>query len=116
MGMVTVAGENNSHSVVVYTMSSCTPCWKTKKLFDSQSVKYEYLDLDTAAPWERSEAMVEIGEHLPGGGVKIFFPVIIIDGRTVIYGYDKGKLSEFLELHYQVLIRSFFTRARQLVT
>lgn len=79
-------------------MSSCIPCWKTKKLLDSQSVEYEYLDLDTAPPWERSEAMVQIGEHLPSGGVKIVFPIIIIDGRTVIYGYDKGRLSEFLEL------------------
>jgi len=40
--------------------------------------------------------MMEIGEHLPRRGRKITYPIILIDGETVVYGYDEEAFSESL--------------------
>ena len=98
MGMVQVKGGHKKHAVMIYSISTCVPCSKTKAFLDDQSVGYDYLDLDTAEPWERSEAMIEIGEHLPIRGVNLALPIIIIDGYVVILGFDKRNLSEQLDM------------------
>lgn len=82
--------------MTLYATSSCSPCRKTKRLLESRSVEYEYLYLDTADPVERSEAMIEIGERLTSRGVTIAYPIIIIDEKIVVYGYDEKMLSESL--------------------
>ena len=97
MGRVKVAGENNEHSVVVYSLSSCTPCKKTMRLLEGMGVEYEYIHLDTANLDERGEAMVELGEFLPGRGIQIAYPVIVIDDLISIVGFSERKLRKLFE-------------------
>ena len=96
MVRVRVDGENREHRVTVYVTSRCAPCKKTRSFLKSRSIEYEYLNLDTADPEEREEAMMEIGEHLPRRGRKITYPITVIDGETVVYGYNEEALSESL--------------------
>jgi glutaredoxin len=96
MARVRVDGENREHRVTVYVTSGCDPCRKTRQFLESRSVEYEYLNLDIADHREREEAMIEIGEHMPVRGRKIAYPIIIIDGETMVYGYDEKELSESL--------------------
>ena len=96
MARVRVDGENREHRVTVYVTSRCAPCKKTRRFLKSSSIEYEYLNLDTADPEEREQAMIELGEHLPRRGRKITYPIIIIDENTVVYGYDEESLSESL--------------------
>jgi len=96
MTRVRVDGENREHRVTVYATSGCAPCEKARRFLESRSVEYEYLELDSAEPREREEAMMEIGEHLPSSGVKIVYPMTVIDGKTTVYGYDEEALSESL--------------------
>ena len=97
MGRVKVAGENNKHSVVVYSLSSCTPCKKAMRLLESMGVEYEYIHLDTVDPDERGEAMVEIGELLPGRGIQLAYPIIVIDDLISIIGFSERKLRKLFE-------------------
>ena len=97
MGRVKVAGENKEHSVVVYSLSSCTPCKKAMRFLESIEVEFEYINLDTADPEERSEAMVEIGEFLPGRGIQIAYPIIVIDDLISIIGFSERKLRTIFE-------------------
>lgn len=96
MGRVRVDGENREHRVTVYVTSRCAPCKKTRRFLKSRSIEYEYLNLDTADPEEREQAMIELGEHLPRRGRKITYPITVIDGEAVVYGYDEEDLSESL--------------------
>lgn len=96
MAKIRVDGENREHRVTVYVTSRCAPCKKMRSFLKSRSIEYEYLNLDTADTEERDEAMMEIGEHLPRRGRKITYPITIIDGDTVLYGYDEEALSESL--------------------
>jgi len=98
MGMVQVCGENRSHRVRIYSVSTCLPCLRTKEFLDGESVEYEYLDLDMATSDEQSEAMIEIGDHMPARGAKFIFPIVIIDGYILVIGYDRARLSKIFEL------------------
>ena len=97
MGRVKIAGENREHDVVLYSLSSCTPCKKTMRLLESLGVEYEYIHLDIADPDERGEAMVELGEVLPGRGIQIAYPVIVIDDLISIVGFSERKLRKVFE-------------------
>ena len=96
MSRIRVNGENREHRVTVYVTSRCVPCNKTRRFLKSRSIEYECLNLDTADPEERGEAMTEIGEFLTSRGIKITYPIIIIDEKTVIYGYDEEALFKSL--------------------
>ena len=97
MGRVRVAGENRKHKVVVYSLSSCTPCKHAMRLLEAMGVEYEYIHLDTVDPDERGEAMVEIGEHLPGRGIQLAYPIIIVDDLVTIVGFSETKLRKMFE-------------------
>jgi glutaredoxin-like protein NrdH len=97
VGRVRVAGENKEHDVVVYSLSSCIPCKKAMGLLESMGVEYEYIHLDTVDPEERSEAMVEIGELLPGRGIQLAYPIIVIDDLISIIGFSERKLRKLFE-------------------
>jgi glutaredoxin len=97
MGRVKVAGENREHDVVLYSLSSCTPCKKTMRLLEGMGIEYEYIHLDTANPDERGEAMVELGEVLPGRGIQIAYPVIVINDLISIVGFSERKLRKVFE-------------------
>ncbi len=97
MGRVKVAGENKEHDVVVYSLSSCTPCKKTMMLLESMGVEYEYIHLDMVDPEERGEAMVELGDFLPGRGIQLAYPVIVIDDLITIIGFSEMKLRKMFE-------------------
>lgn len=80
---------------MLYTISPCTPCWKARKYLESKSIEYEYLNIGTASPRERSEAMLEIGEHLGSSGGVLTYPIIIVDDE-IIFGFDEREISEAL--------------------
>jgi len=97
VGRVKVAGENREHGVVVYSLSSCTPCKKTMRLLENMGVEYEYIHMDTVDPEERGEAMVELGEFLPGRGIQLAYPIIVIDDLITIIGFSERKLRKVFE-------------------
>lgn len=74
--------------VTIYTTPSCAYCKMAKKFFEENDVEYEEKDVvdDEDA---RQEAVDKSGQM----GV----PVIEV-GDDVIVGFDKGKLSNLLDL------------------
>jgi len=92
MDRVTVEGENKSHKVFLYTLSTCGWCKKTKQLLKDHG--YEYLDLDTASKEEKANAVA----HLKKRGVSIAFPIIIVDDEKVISGFRAREIKEALDI------------------
>ena len=76
-------------TVTIYTTPSCVYCKMAKEFFKQHNVAYQEKDvaLDAAA----RDAMIAKSGQL---GV----PVIDIDGKIII-GYDRGRLSELLDIH-----------------
>ena len=94
MTRVKVEGDNRSHDVFIYALSTCGWCKKTKQFLRDNNVGYEYLDVDTATSEERREAIKRLQERR----VPMGFPVTIVDDETVISGYDPKSLKEALGL------------------
>jgi len=74
------------------SMSTCTPCMKAKRLFDSYGVCYEYIDIDTATEDEWEYAIDRLEDFMPGRGIPMVYPMIIVKERKMIQGYDEKSL------------------------
>jgi glutaredoxin len=71
----------------------CGWCKKTKELLNSKEVAYEYVDVDTLKTDERKKAI----EELHNRKAQVGFPIIIIDDKEPITGYQPEKIVAALE-------------------
>jgi glutaredoxin-like protein NrdH len=94
MNVVKKEGSKKSHKVLLYTLSTCVWCKKTKQFLSENEVYYEYIDLDTASTEDKNEALKDLKKRK----APIAFPSIIIDEDKLITGYRVQELSEALEL------------------
>jgi glutaredoxin len=89
-----VAGKKKKHRVLIYALSTCVWCKRTKQLLKDNGVEFEYADIDLCSPKDQEEIRKDIVKH----GGHISFPTIIIDDKTVITGFREEKIKEALEL------------------
>lgn len=80
--------------ILIYALSTCIWCKKTKHFFNLQGLEYDYIDVDLLDPIERDRIDKEIEKWNPA----ISFPTIIIDDQTCIRGYDPEMIKEHLQL------------------
>ncbi len=88
MPITKVDGAKREHKVFLYTLSTCGWCKKTKELLKEKGVAFEYLDVDVLKAEERKAAI----EDLHKRNAPIGFPVIIIDEKELISGYQPEKM------------------------
>ena len=89
MALKHVAGKNKGH-IVLYALSTCPWCKKTKKLLEELGVDYYFDDVDLMTDAEKKDAMVVIQKWNPS----MSFPTIIIDNASSIVGFQENKLKE----------------------
>ena len=80
------------HTVMLYALSTCVWCRKTKELLGELGVAYDYAYVDLVPMEERNAAMAEVGKYNRSGN----FPTVVIDGETVIVGFKEKDLREAL--------------------
>ena len=78
--------------VRLYTLSTCVWCKRAKRFLDNMGVDYDFTDVDLLPPGEEQRIREELDELDSGGG----FPVMIVDGRKVIRGFDEDRFREAL--------------------
>jgi glutaredoxin len=78
--------------VVVYGLSTCPWCRKTKLYFTDMKIDFDYINYDLAKEEEQSKIMQDMKKF--GGGSA--FPCVKI-GEEVIIGYNPEKFSTLLE-------------------
>jgi hypothetical protein len=54
MGFVHVSGKDNKHKVVLYALSTCGWCRRTKELLVEEGVDHELIDVDLCTGEERA--------------------------------------------------------------
>ncbi len=92
--MTKVEGSKKDHKVMVYTLSTCGWCKKTKKLLDSMGIEYEYTDLDLLEGEEDEKVRSDMRKHNP----RLTCPTLVVDdGNEVIIGFDEDEIRRCLE-------------------
>ena len=77
--------------VKMYTLSTCSHCKSTKKLFEECHVKYDFTDVDLLSAEEKKTIMEDVKKLNP----RCTFPTIVI-GDKVIVGFDEAKIRKAL--------------------
>lgn len=92
MDKVKIQGKNKKHKVLMYAISTCAWCKKTKKFLVDMGVEYEYIDVDLCSKEEREKIRDDIRRR---GGV-LSYPTLIVDGKKIITGFSPDKIKEAL--------------------
>jgi len=87
-----IPGRNTKHKVLLYAISTCAWCRKTKEFLKINGVEYEYLDIDLCSDEDREEVRQDI---LNRGG-RLSYPTVIVDDNILITGFHEDKLREAL--------------------
>ncbi len=86
-----VAGKKKGH-IMLYALSTCVWCRKTKRLLNELGVDYDYVDVDLVDPDEKDDIKQTVLKWNSKGS----YPTIVVDDEHSIIGYDPGKLKEEL--------------------
>ena len=85
-----VKGSNNKKKVMMYTLSTCIWCAKTKGLLNSLNVEYDYEDVDLLTGEEEKKAVAAVKKWYG----KELYPTMIIDGKKAIQGYKEEEFKK----------------------
>jgi len=93
VNVVAVPGEMKDHKVLVYALSTCAWCKRTKQFLKDRKVHYEYVDVDLASPEDRKEIENDLRKRNCQA-----YPAVLIDGKRLITGFRADDLKEALGL------------------
>lgn len=79
--------------VILYTLSTCQWCRKTKDLLNELGIDYYYVDVDLVIGDGQKELTEEIKKFNPA----VSFPTMVINERDAIVGFDEDKIREKFE-------------------
>lgn len=89
-----VQGSANGHTVLLFALSTCGWCRRTREFFESNDVAYQYIYVDLLMGDERREVLDEMAKW----SSRRAFPTIVIDKSEVLVGLDEAKLRKALDL------------------
>lgn len=79
--------------IMLFTLSTCIWCRKTKALLQDMGIAYDYVDVDMLEGDDKDEAMKEMWKYNPSTS----FPTIVVNnGQEVILGYDEAQIRNLL--------------------
>ena len=86
-----VKGENKG-KIILYALSTCMWCKKTKMLLDDLGVEYNFVYVDYLEGDERDKTKREIMKWNP----RCSFPTMVINDKVCIVGFKEEKIKEAL--------------------
>lgn len=89
MAIKHVAGTNKGN-IMVYALSTCPWCQKTKRLLNELGVDYYFEDVDLASPQEQERIGIAIGKWNPQRS----FPTIVFENKRCIVGFREQDIRE----------------------
>jgi glutaredoxin len=94
MEITTVEGTNNAHKVMLFALSTCGWCRRTRQFFEDNDIAYDYIYVDLLTGDPRREVLEELKKWTS----RRAFPTVVIDEDQVLVGLDEDKLRKALEL------------------
>jgi glutaredoxin-like protein NrdH len=92
MSVVHVDGIDKG-KVMLYTLSTCVWCKRTKALLKDIGVAYDYIDVDLLSSDEEEAVMKEIMKFNPSCN----FPTMVINDKKCIVGFKEDEIREALQ-------------------
>ena len=87
-----VAGRK-AGKVMLYALSTCVWCRRTKRLLNELGVEYDYTDVDLLSGAEREAVMEAVKKYNPS----LSFPTMVIDDKKAILGFQEKEIREALK-------------------
>jgi len=91
MAIEHVKGKNRG-KIVLYALSTCGWCAKTKELLRELGVEFDYIYVDLLEGAEQDDTMNIVEKFNPSGS----FPTLVIDNRKSIVGFREKEIREAL--------------------
>jgi glutaredoxin len=73
---------------MLYALSTCPWCQKTKRLLDEMGLEYNYEDVDLLSGDARRDVMSDVERWNPSRS----FPTMIVDDNRCIIGFQENEL------------------------
>lgn len=86
-----VNGKNRG-KVMLYALSTCGWCAKTKDLLRQIGVEFDYVYVDLLDGKEQDDAITMVEKFNPSGS----FPTLVIDNKKTIIGFREQEIREAL--------------------
>ena len=83
-------GGKNKGIVMLYALSTCGWCNKTKELLREIGVEFDYVYVDLIEGKEQDEAMNTVERFNPSGS----FPTLVINNKKCIIGFKEQEIRE----------------------
>jgi glutaredoxin-like protein NrdH len=88
-----VNGKNKGN-ILLYAISTCGWCKKTKQLLNELGVAYTFIDVDLAGTEEKKKIDKEVQKWNPQRN----YPTIVINDKKGIVGFKEQEIREALQL------------------
>jgi glutaredoxin len=85
-----VAGKKIGE-ILIFALSTCIWCMKTKQLFKDLGVEYSYVDVDLLQGKDQEEAVAEI---MKLSGMQSF-PTIVLDNKKIMLGFKENEIRDY---------------------
>lgn len=82
----------NAGKLMLYALSTCIWCKKTKQLLNDLGVEYDYVFVDLMIGAEKDEAIKIITKWNPDGS----FPTLVLNDDKCIVGFKEAEIREAL--------------------
>lgn len=93
MNIEHVAGKN-AGKIMLYALSTCGWCRKTKQLLSDMGVAYDFVDVDLLQGKEREETIETVKKWNPACS----FPTLVINDNKCIVGFDENNIRKELKV------------------
>ena len=80
--------ENSEHDIMLFTLSTCVWCKKTKKLLDNLGLSYKFIDVDKLSGQDKAEVMKEVKKFNP----QCTFPTMVVDDSKCVVGFKEDQI------------------------
>ena len=88
-----VKGKNKG-KIMLYALSTCGWCRKTKEFLNSLGVEYSYIYVDLLEEKDSLNTMNKIKHWNP----RCSFPTVVINDKTCIVGFKEEDIKEALKI------------------
>lgn len=77
---------------MLYAISTCVWCKRTKRLLNNLGVKYDYIFVDQLQGDEKKQVEKEVEKYNP----RCSFPTLVINEKDCIVGFKEDEIKEAL--------------------
>jgi glutaredoxin len=83
-----VAGTQRPAKLMLYALSTCVWCKKTRRLLESLEVEYDYVYVDELNVREQQAVTQAVEQWNPSGSL----PTLVINDQDAVIGFDEDEI------------------------